>query len=75
MKLSGENVLRLGQKEIRTSFKFRPRIVVLVLQSEGDVTQDDSQLRFLAQHSVATLLRRCLEFLQHCSNIATLCYP
>ena len=42
MKLSGENVLRLGQKEIRTSFKFRPRIVVLVLQSEGDVTQDDS---------------------------------
>ena len=25
MKLSGENVLRLGQKEIRTSFKFRPR--------------------------------------------------
>ena len=75
MKLSGENVLRLGQKEIRTSFKFRPRIVVLVLQSEGDVTQDDSQRRFLAQHSVATLFRRCVEFLQHCSNIATLCYP
>ena len=75
MKLSGENVLSLGKKEIRTSFKFRPRIVVLVLQSEGDVTQDDSQRRFLAQHSVATLLRRCFEWLQHCSNIATLCYP
>ena len=28
---------------------------------------------FLAQHSVATLLRRCFELLQHCSNITTLC--
>ena len=26
-----------------------------------------------AQHSVATLLRHCFEWLQHCSNIATLC--
>ena len=39
--------------------------------------RDDSQRRFLAQHSVATLLRRCFEWLQHqqvaiCS-IATLC--
>ena len=75
MKFSRENVLRLRQKEIRTSFKFRPPIVVLVLQSKGDVTQDDSQWRFLAQHSVATLLRRCFEFLQHCSNITTLCCP
>ena len=40
----------------------------------GDVTRDDSQRRFLAQHSVATLLRHCLEWLQHCSNNATLCY-
>ena len=38
-----------------------------------DVTRDDSQRRFLAQHSVATLLRHCFEWLQHCSNIATLC--
>ena len=75
MKLPGENVLKLRQKEIRTSFKSRPRIVVLVLQSEGDVIQNDSQRRFLAQHSVATLLRRCFEFLQHFSNIATLCCP
>ena len=42
-------------------------------QSEGDVTQDDSQRRFLAHHSVAALLRLCFEWLQHCSNIATLC--
>ena len=75
MKPSGENFSKLRQKEIRTSFKFRPCIVVLVLQSEGDVTQDDSQRRFLAQHSVATLLRHCFEFLQHYSNIATLCSP
>ena len=26
-----------------------------------------------AQHSVATLLRHCFEWLQHCSSIATLC--
>ena len=33
----------------------------------------DWQRRVLAQHSVATLLRHCLEWLQHCSNIETLC--
>ena len=26
-----------------------------------------------AQHSVATLLRNCFEWLQHCSGITTLC--
>ena len=39
--------------------------------------RDDSQRRFLAQHSVATLLRRCFEWLQHqqveISSIVTLC--
>ena len=35
--------------------------------------RDDSQRRFLAQHSVATLLRHGFEQLQYCSNIATLC--
>ena len=29
--------------------------------------------RFLAQHNVASLLRYCFEWLQHCSNIVTLC--
>ena len=33
----------------------------------------DSQRRFLAQHSVASLLRHCFEWLQHCSDITTLC--
>ena len=41
---------------------------------KGDATGDDSQQRFLAQHSVAILLRHCFEWLKHCSNIATLCY-
>ena len=40
---------------------------------KGDVTRDDSQRRFLAQHNIKALLRHCLEWLQHCSNIATLC--
>ena len=29
--------------------------------TKGDVTGDDSQQRFLAQHNVATLLRDCLK--------------
>ena len=37
------------------------------------VTRDDSQRRFLEQPSVETLLRHCFKWLQHCSNIATLC--
>ena len=39
--------------------------------NKGNVTRDDSQRRFLAKHSVATLLRHCFEWLQHCSSIAT----
>ena len=31
-----------------------------------------AQRRFLAQQSVAILLRHCFEWLQHCSNIAAL---
>ena len=41
--------------------------------SYGDVTRNDSQRRFLAQHSITTLLRHYFEWLKHCSNIATLC--
>ena len=40
---------------------------------KGDVTRDDSQQRFLAQNGIATLLQHWVEWLQHCSNIATLC--
>ena len=42
-------------------------------RSKGDVTRDDSQRRFLAQCSVAILLRHCLEWLQHCSNTVQRC--
>ena len=44
-----------------------------VALSKGDVTRDDSHGRFLAQHSVATLLQHCFEWLQHCSDSAALC--
>ena len=40
---------------------------------KGDVIRDrDSQKRFLAQHSVATLLRYCFEWLQHCRQCVAL---
>ena len=38
---------------------------------KGDVTRDDSQQRFLAQHSITALLPHCFECLQHCSNIVS----
>ena len=50
-------------------------LILITFSLKGDdVTRDDSQQRFLAQHSVAILLRHCFEWLKHCSNIATLCY-
>ena len=39
----------------------------------GEAKRDDSQRRFLAQHSVATLLLHCFEWLQHCFSVAMLC--
>ena len=42
----------------------------LFRELKGDVTRVNSQRRFLAQYSVATLLRRCFELLQHCSIVA-----
>ena len=38
-------------------------------ESKGDVTRDDSQRRFLAQHSAAMLLRYCFELFQHCNPV------
>ena len=35
---------------------------------KGDVTRDDLQRRFSAQHNVATLLSHRFERLQHCST-------
>ena len=39
----------------------------------GDLERDDSKRRFLAQQSVATLLRHCFDWLQHFLSVATLC--
>ena len=35
--------------------------------AKGDVTRDDSQRRFLAQHSVVTLFRMVTTVFQHCN--------
>ena len=40
--------------------------------TEVDVTRHNLKRRFLAQHSVATLLRHCFERLTRYSSIATL---
>ena len=52
-----------------------PEMEYLLCKSKhkGDVTRYDSQRRFLAKCRVETLLRHCLKWWQHCSNIATLC--
>ena len=42
---------------------------IVNLFTKGDVTRDDLQQRFLAQHSFATLLQHCFKWLQHCCNI------
>ena len=49
------------------------RTLLKYKKSTDNVTRDDSQRRFLTQHSVAALLRLCSAWLQHCTNIATLC--
>ena len=55
------NFVQLGR---RMSFA-RPRSLVKVM------LRIDSQRRFLAQHSVATLLRHCFQttLFQHCNNV------
>ena len=46
-----------------------------IIQPKGDVTRDDSQRRFLEQHSVATL-EQCWNYSKQCrNNVATLCCP
>ena len=39
---------------------------------KGDVTRDDTQRRFLAQHSLAMLEQRCNHSRQYCHNVTTL---
>ena len=48
-------------------------VVVVALKLMLHQTPDDSQRRFLAHYIVATLLRHCFEWLQHCCSVATLC--
>ena len=43
-------------------------------QPYGDVTRDDSQQRFLAQHSVAMLEQCCKDSKQCRNNFAVLCW-
>ena len=51
--------------------KYRQQVSTLVDDAfQGDVTSDDSQQRFLALDSVATLLWHWFKWLQRCSNIA-----
>ena len=40
-----------------------------VLQAKAGVTRDDSQRRFLAQHSVATLFRIVTTLFQQCNAV------
>ena len=45
-----------------------------VRPSEGDVTRNDSQRWFLAQHSLA-MLEQCCNYSKQCrNNVATLCF-
>ena len=46
---------------------------IVQVNTLSDTTRDDSQRRFLAQHSVAALLRQWFERLQHSASVATLC--
>ena len=43
-----------------------------VFQAKADVTRDDSQRRFLAQHSVAKLFRIVTTLFQHCNTVINL---
>ena len=61
------NLLTAKRDVVGLIFRVEP-----ILGLKGNVTYDNSQQRFLAQHSVASLLLRCFKLLQHCSNIATL---
>ena len=40
-----------------------------VFQAKADVARDDSQRRFLAQNSVATLFRIVTTLFQHCNAV------
>ena len=43
--------------------------VLTAFHCKGDVSRDDSQRRFLAQHSIATLFRMATALVQHCNAV------
>ena len=49
-----------------------PRETSAVFQAKVDVTRDDSQRRFLTQHSVATLFQIVTTLFQHCNAVINL---
>ena len=52
-----------------SSIKRVTRKLKEVSRFKGDVTRNDSERRFLAQHSITILLRHCFEWLQqNCKN-------
>ena len=66
---------KLGRKEMfheileYQSMVRKHRIKEKGSRNKGDVTRDDSQRRFLAQHSVATLFRIVTTSFQHCNAV------
>ena len=42
-------------------------------RSKGDFTRNDTQRRFLAQHSIGMLEQCCNDSNQYYNNVATLC--
>ena len=66
---SDKTVLRAGKDR----FELKPKARGITLWFYGDVTRDESQRRFLPQHSVATLLRHCSNIVptlfQHCNDV------
>ena len=56
--------------KVRRSVKKSEQEQVQHSLHKGGVTRHDSQRRLLWQHSIATLVRHCFEWLQHCSSIA-----
>ena len=49
---------------------------IIIMHSEGDVTQNDLQWRFLAQHSIATLFQHCYTVFSqnHCCESSHVTY-
>ena len=72
--MRGHQTRPLYNRDLTTLRRRRKRERQNSNKFKDDVTRDDSPRRFLApQHSDATLLRHCLEYVQHCPNIAALC--